>query len=190
MKEFWKSINIWQRYGQEFGVLFFLTHGVYVPFTNFYGQRCKSKTYFDLFNPLRKPSAWLYIQTIDKKSSHIFLRISRFLVRISKSYCSLVLSSVILRVRKLSQFVGRVSAALSFAHLRVVSRRGQAYTASTVNESNQPRTTTNKVRRVSTTGRRATKRKTVGMWYFTCSLRFHSVSAETAKSRFIFNLTN
>ena len=28
VKEFWKSANIWWRYGQELGVLFFLTHGV------------------------------------------------------------------------------------------------------------------------------------------------------------------
>ena len=28
VKEFWKSANIWYSYGQEFGVLFFLTHGV------------------------------------------------------------------------------------------------------------------------------------------------------------------
>jgi len=28
MKEFWKSVNIWGSYGQEFSVLFFLTHGV------------------------------------------------------------------------------------------------------------------------------------------------------------------
>jgi len=29
VKEFWKSINIWWSYGQELGVLFFLTHSVY-----------------------------------------------------------------------------------------------------------------------------------------------------------------
>ena len=28
MKEFWKLINIWGSYGQDFIVLFFLTHGV------------------------------------------------------------------------------------------------------------------------------------------------------------------
>ena len=28
VKEFWKSVNIWWIYGQEFGVLFFLTHTV------------------------------------------------------------------------------------------------------------------------------------------------------------------
>ena len=28
VKEFWKSVNIWWSYGQEFGVLFFLTHSV------------------------------------------------------------------------------------------------------------------------------------------------------------------
>jgi len=28
VKEFWKSVNIWGSYGQEFSVLFFLTHGV------------------------------------------------------------------------------------------------------------------------------------------------------------------
>ena len=28
VKEFWKSANIWWSYGQELGVLFFLTHGV------------------------------------------------------------------------------------------------------------------------------------------------------------------
>ena len=28
VKEFWKSINIWGSYGQEYSVLFFLTHGV------------------------------------------------------------------------------------------------------------------------------------------------------------------
>jgi len=28
VKEFWKSVNIWWSYGQELGVLFFLTHGV------------------------------------------------------------------------------------------------------------------------------------------------------------------
>ena len=29
LKKIWKSVNIWWSYGQEFGVLFFLTHGVY-----------------------------------------------------------------------------------------------------------------------------------------------------------------
>jgi len=29
VKELWKSSNIWWSYGQEFGVLFFLTHGVH-----------------------------------------------------------------------------------------------------------------------------------------------------------------
>ena len=29
--EFWKSVNICRRYGQEFSVLFFLTHGVVAP---------------------------------------------------------------------------------------------------------------------------------------------------------------
>ena len=29
VKEFWKSVNIWGSYGQEFGVLFFLRHSVY-----------------------------------------------------------------------------------------------------------------------------------------------------------------
>jgi len=29
-KEFWKSVNIWGSYGQEFSVLFFLTHGVWL----------------------------------------------------------------------------------------------------------------------------------------------------------------
>ena len=29
VKEFWKSVNIWGSYEQEFGVLFFLRHGVY-----------------------------------------------------------------------------------------------------------------------------------------------------------------
>jgi len=29
MKKVWKSVNIWSSYGQEFGVLFFLTHSVY-----------------------------------------------------------------------------------------------------------------------------------------------------------------
>jgi len=28
VKEFWKSVIIWQSYGQEFGVLFLLDHGV------------------------------------------------------------------------------------------------------------------------------------------------------------------
>jgi len=28
VKEFLKSVHIWRSYGQEFGVLFFLTHGV------------------------------------------------------------------------------------------------------------------------------------------------------------------
>ena len=28
MKEFWKSVNIWRSYGQEFSVLFFLRHSV------------------------------------------------------------------------------------------------------------------------------------------------------------------
>ena len=28
VKEFWKSVNIWGSYGQEFSVLFFLTHSV------------------------------------------------------------------------------------------------------------------------------------------------------------------
>jgi len=32
VKEFWKSANIWWSYGQELGVLFFLTHGVDVCF--------------------------------------------------------------------------------------------------------------------------------------------------------------
>ena len=30
VKEFQKSVNIWRSYGQEFSVLFFLTHGVHV----------------------------------------------------------------------------------------------------------------------------------------------------------------
>jgi len=30
VKEFRKSVNIWRSYGQEFSILFFLTHGVYV----------------------------------------------------------------------------------------------------------------------------------------------------------------
>ena len=29
VKEFWKSVNIWWSYGQELGVLFFLTHSVH-----------------------------------------------------------------------------------------------------------------------------------------------------------------
>ena len=29
VKEFWKSVNIWGSYGQEFSVLFFLRHSVY-----------------------------------------------------------------------------------------------------------------------------------------------------------------
>ena len=29
VKEFWKSVNIWGSYEQEFGVLFFLRHSVY-----------------------------------------------------------------------------------------------------------------------------------------------------------------
>jgi len=34
VKEFWKSFNIWQSYGEELGVLFFLTHGVVEIFQN------------------------------------------------------------------------------------------------------------------------------------------------------------
>ena len=30
MKEFWKSVDIWRSYGQEFGVLFFDSHDVLV----------------------------------------------------------------------------------------------------------------------------------------------------------------
>ena len=30
VKEFWKLVNIWRRYGQQFGVLFFLTHDVHL----------------------------------------------------------------------------------------------------------------------------------------------------------------
>ena len=30
VKEFRKSVNIWESYGQEFSVLFFLTHSVYI----------------------------------------------------------------------------------------------------------------------------------------------------------------
>jgi len=30
VKEFWKSVIIWQCYGQEFDVLFLLDHGVYI----------------------------------------------------------------------------------------------------------------------------------------------------------------
>jgi len=32
VKEFWKSVNIWWSYGQELGVLFFLTHSVELEF--------------------------------------------------------------------------------------------------------------------------------------------------------------
>jgi len=30
LKECFKSVNIWGSYGQEFGVLFFLRHSVYI----------------------------------------------------------------------------------------------------------------------------------------------------------------
>jgi len=30
VKEFLKSVNIWRRYGQKYGGMFFLTHGVYM----------------------------------------------------------------------------------------------------------------------------------------------------------------
>ena len=30
VKKFWKSVNIWGSYGQQFGVLFFLRHSVHV----------------------------------------------------------------------------------------------------------------------------------------------------------------
>ena len=33
LKKFWKSDNSWWNYGQEFGVLFFLTHGVFLIFS-------------------------------------------------------------------------------------------------------------------------------------------------------------
>jgi len=34
VKEFWKSVNIWWSYGQELGVLFFLTHSVEIIHNN------------------------------------------------------------------------------------------------------------------------------------------------------------
>jgi len=36
VEEFWKSVNIWRSYGEEFGV--FLTHGVH---THFYLEACR-----------------------------------------------------------------------------------------------------------------------------------------------------
>jgi len=47
VKEFWKPVNIWWSYGQELGVLFFLTHSVYdcrlvsAKNSQFAGRRCK-----------------------------------------------------------------------------------------------------------------------------------------------------
>ena len=38
MKEFWKSVNIWESYGQEFSVLFFLRHSV---FYNYCRSNCQ-----------------------------------------------------------------------------------------------------------------------------------------------------
>jgi len=31
VKQFWKSVNIWQSYGQEYCVLLYLTHGCIQP---------------------------------------------------------------------------------------------------------------------------------------------------------------
>jgi len=36
VKEFLKSVNIWRRYGQKCGGMFFLTHGVYIIYKHFY----------------------------------------------------------------------------------------------------------------------------------------------------------
>ena len=38
VKEFWKLVNIWQSYGQQFGVLFFSTHGEHPKENFFTGQ--------------------------------------------------------------------------------------------------------------------------------------------------------
>jgi len=44
VKEFWKSVNIWGSYGQEFGVLFFLRHSVHLLYRLRYPRRRRAYT--------------------------------------------------------------------------------------------------------------------------------------------------
>jgi len=51
MREFWKSVNIWRSYGQEYSVLFFLTHSVgYVYLLFGCGLTTRNKVLFDWFD--------------------------------------------------------------------------------------------------------------------------------------------
>ena len=69
LKEFWKSVNIWWSYGQEFGVLFFLRHSVVIMWQVF-------KKIFDFCRRLWLPphgtiASWLQVlQRIAESSSN------------------------------------------------------------------------------------------------------------------------
>jgi len=49
VKEFWKSVNIRWSYGQELGVLFFLTHSVYDHVFVYVGLAVHSAVVFHVF---------------------------------------------------------------------------------------------------------------------------------------------
>ena len=51
VKEFWKSANIWWSYGQELGVLFFLTHGVFYNLPGISTMQVKQTVAIKLLKP-------------------------------------------------------------------------------------------------------------------------------------------
>jgi len=69
VKEFWKSVIIWRSYGQEFGVLFLLDHGVDV-WTTDDRQSVRLWTLWWWSSTRCSTSHWLRLQTITTTHSH------------------------------------------------------------------------------------------------------------------------
>ena len=75
VKEFWQLANIWWCYGQELGVLFFLTHGVVLECIRL--RRSESRPYLDSFTKAKFNAAagfggtyveyqsWLELDAVD-----------------------------------------------------------------------------------------------------------------------------
>ena len=81
VNEFWKSVNIWRSYGQEFSVLFFLTHGVELQNWTEYGFTSRlDLNWGDPAGHLRSGTSYLRSTTSNNRSCTPHFRSGTFLL--------------------------------------------------------------------------------------------------------------
>jgi len=71
VKEFWKSVNIWGSYGQEFSVLFFLRHSVQLEWQQLWRQTQPSAVWFEPRSSHTAVGRANHSATAIRKSMHV-----------------------------------------------------------------------------------------------------------------------